>query len=395
MDQKISQLNILTTAAQDDVYAIVDVSASETKKITQDHLEDTISNSTNFIDVLTANTTFITKINTIAPSPLTTKGDLFTFDTVPARLPVGTNGNILIADSSQTTGLRWGASAGGGGGGGGTKIAINTTEVSTNSAAFQTAFSLNIPANTLGTNDAIRFIIAYTQGAGAGTGEIKASYGGQTLGTLSPGSTEFTPVYGYIIADGTTGAQKSQFFNQTLLNSEFTNALTVNSTIDQTLLIEIRNTSGAGALIGVESIIVEKITDEGSGIRTKTINISSAEILNLNTTSIELVPAPGAGKVSLVNSVVFSLDAGTQYVNGSTQTVQYVGDNVNLVNQGNNNILSATDFVWSLLPLSSGNGTERALTAGINAAVELSTPTAFITGTGTLKVFITYQIVTI
>lgn len=40
-------------------------------------------------------------------SPLTTKGDLFTFSTVNARLPVGTNGQMLTADSSQTTGLRW------------------------------------------------------------------------------------------------------------------------------------------------------------------------------------------------------------------------------------------------------------------------------------------------
>jgi hypothetical protein len=41
-------------------------------------------------------------------SPLTTKGDLYTFDTTNARLPVGANGEILIADSTTTTGLKWG-----------------------------------------------------------------------------------------------------------------------------------------------------------------------------------------------------------------------------------------------------------------------------------------------
>jgi hypothetical protein len=41
-------------------------------------------------------------------SPLTTKGDLFTYDTADARLPIGTDGQALIADSAEATGLRWG-----------------------------------------------------------------------------------------------------------------------------------------------------------------------------------------------------------------------------------------------------------------------------------------------
>lgn len=40
-------------------------------------------------------------------SPLTTKGDLYTYSTGGARLPVGTNGQILVADSTTSTGLRW------------------------------------------------------------------------------------------------------------------------------------------------------------------------------------------------------------------------------------------------------------------------------------------------
>ena len=40
-------------------------------------------------------------------SPLTTKGDLYSFDTDNARLPVGTNGQILVADSNEATGLKW------------------------------------------------------------------------------------------------------------------------------------------------------------------------------------------------------------------------------------------------------------------------------------------------
>lgn len=42
-------------------------------------------------------------------SPLTTKGDLYTYSTANARLGVGVDGQILIADSTQPTGLKWGA----------------------------------------------------------------------------------------------------------------------------------------------------------------------------------------------------------------------------------------------------------------------------------------------
>ena len=41
-------------------------------------------------------------------SPLTTKGDLFTYDTADARLPIGTDGEALLSDSSEPTGLKWG-----------------------------------------------------------------------------------------------------------------------------------------------------------------------------------------------------------------------------------------------------------------------------------------------
>ncbi len=61
-------------------------------------------------DVLTSNGTSAAATFQAPPwatSPLTTKGDLWGFDSTDNRVPIGTDAYVLTADSAQTLGLKW------------------------------------------------------------------------------------------------------------------------------------------------------------------------------------------------------------------------------------------------------------------------------------------------
>lgn len=60
----------------------------------------------------TSTATFFDYVQTGAVSPLTTKGDVWGFSTVDARIPIGTNNQVLTADSAQALGLKWATPAG-------------------------------------------------------------------------------------------------------------------------------------------------------------------------------------------------------------------------------------------------------------------------------------------
>ena len=152
-------------------------------------------------------------------SPLTTKGDVYGFSTVAARVPVGADGTVLTADSTQPTGLKYAATSGTG--------TVTTVSVATaNGFSGTVANATTTPAITVQTS-----VTGIPVGNGTAFSASNVTNNAQTKAAIVPNTA---PSSGQILvgnAGGTAYAPQTASGDLTIDSSGAHTLATVNSNV--------------------------------------------------------------------------------------------------------------------------------------------------------------------
>lgn len=273
---------------------------------------------------------FVNTVISGGGSPLTTKGDLYTYSTVDARLPIGTNGYVLTADSAEATGMKWAAVSG-------TGTVTSVSVVSANGFAGSVATATTTPAITLSTT-----ITGLLKGNGTA---ISAAVSGTDYAPATSGTSilKGNGSGGFSNASAGTDYEVPLTFSTGLTRT--TNTITVNTSQNIATLSNltsngfVKTSGGTGALsIDTSTYITGNQTITlsgdvtGSGSTAITTAIAAGVIVNADvnasaaialsklaalTVSRALV-SDGSGFISVATTTATEIG----YVNGVTSAIQ-------------------------------------------------------------------------
>lgn len=127
--------------------------------------------------------------------------------------------------------------------------------------------------------------------------------------------------------------------------------------------------------------------------QTVKVALTSAQLLALDATAVQIAPAPGVGYANVVQSCSYKFTYGTTQYSGGSVVLKSAGANTsNPFLQIASQIIQAAADRSGSLPGNTGTGIHAIYE---NSALELKANSAITTGDGTLTVWVTYSVIEI
>ncbi len=258
---------------------------------------------------------FLTQAGTFAAagtsSPLTTKGDLYTYSTTNDRLPVGSNDQLLIPNSGASTGLNWTTTLPT------AAFPALTGDVTTSAGALATTLATvnsNVGSFTNGsfTVNGKGLITAASSGTAPVTSITVASangFAGSSSGGATPALTLSTTITGILSGNGTAiSAASTQGSGSVVLATSPTITTPTIAKLANLTTNGIVYTTGADGTLN-SGPLTGDVTSSGAATTLATVNsnVGSFTAANITVNAKGLITAASNGSGSAPANIVQSI----------------------------------------------------------------------------------------